>query len=83
MALKNIHEFKDNFIFKYEYTNKNLLVYCDEQLPFELVDYENNKFEVTDISGCCLLPTTYELGKAVEYANLISDNSSERAIFQE
>ena len=26
--------------------------------------------------GCCLVPTTYILGKALEYADLISDNSS-------
>jgi hypothetical protein len=29
------------------------------------------------------LPTTYVLGKALEYSNLISDNSSKRARFKE
>jgi hypothetical protein len=33
--------------------------------------------------GCCVVPTTYILGKALEYADLISDNSSKRAKFKE
>ena len=33
--------------------------------------------------GCCLVPTTYILGKALEYADLISDNSSKRAKYKE
>ena len=82
-ALKSLSDFKDNFVFEYEYTQKNLLVYCEEQLPFELKDYKNVVYKVNDISGCCLLPNTYKLGKSEEYANLINDNSSKRARYKE
>lgn len=82
-ALKSLEEFKDDFIFDFKYTNKNLLVYNDEMKPFELIDYKGKKEKVFDKYGCSLIPTTYELGKSEEYANLISDESSKRAIFKE
>ena len=82
-ALKSIDEFRDDFVFKHKDTNKNLLMYCENQEPFTLVDDDGVEFEVTDKSGCCVIPTTYVLGKAEDYAELISDNSSARAIFQE
>lgn len=50
---------------------------------FELKDYKGKKYIVNDKYGCILIPTTYELGKSEEYANLISDESSKRAIFKE
>lgn len=82
-ALKSLEEFKDNFVFDFKYTNKNLLVYNDEMQPFELTDYKGKKLKVIDKFACSLIPTTYELGKSEEYANLISDESSKRAIFKE
>lgn len=82
-ALKSLEEFKDNFVFDFKYTNKNLLVYNDEMQPFELTDYKGKKLKVTDKFACSLIPTTYELGKSEEYASLISDESSKRAIFKE
>lgn len=82
-GLKNLNEFKDNFIFEYKYTNKNLLIYNDEMESFKLKDYKGNIVEVKDRYGCCLVPTTYELGKSEEYAELISDESSARAIYKE
>lgn len=82
-ALKNLSEFKDNFVFDFKYTNKNLLIYNDEMTSFELTDYKGKKQVVNDKYGCVLIPTTYELGKSEEYANLISDESSKRAIFKE
>ena len=82
-GLKNLNEFKDNFIFEYKYTHKNLLIYNDEMESFKLKDYKGNIVEVKDKSGCCLVPTTYELGKSEEYAELISDESSARAIYKE
>jgi len=51
--------------------------------PFELTDYNGVKYTVTDVSGCCLLPTTYVLGKSEDYAKLLIDNSSARAIYKE
>ena len=69
-------------MFDYRYTNKNTLLYNDNQNPIDIVDLYGVKYKVTDISGCCLLPTTYELGKALEYADLLTDNSSARAKFK-
>lgn len=82
-ALKSLNEFKDNFIFDFKYTNKNLLIYNDEMNDFELTDYKGKTKKVHDKYGCSLIPTTYELGKAEEYAKLISDESSKRSIFIE
>lgn len=82
-ALKSLEEFKDDFVFRHEYTNKNLLIYCENQLPIEIIDYQGNITMVDDISGCCLIPTTYVLGKSLDYANLISDNSSKRSRYIE
>ena len=50
---------------------------------FELVDYTGKSYIVKDKSGCCLLPTTYVLGKALEYASLLTDSSSKRAVYKE
>lgn len=82
-ALKKLEDFKDNFVFKYEDTGKNLLIYNDEMESFELEDYQGNKELIVAKYGCSLVPTTYELGKSEEYAYLISDDSAKRAIFKE
>lgn len=83
LGLKSLEEFKDDFVFDYKYTNKNLLMYCENQEECNIIDYQGNEYKVTDKTGCCLVPTTYVLGKSLEYADLISDNSSKRAIFKE
>lgn len=49
---------------------------------FLLTDYKGKTKKVKDKFGCVLIPTTYELGKSDEYAKLISDESSKRAIFK-
>lgn len=82
-ALKSIDDFKDNFVFQHKDTNKNLLIYCEEQQPFTLVDEDGVEFEVTDKSGCCVIPSTYVLGKSEFYAESIDEDSSARAIYQE
>ena len=51
-------------------------------MEFDLTDYQGHITHVIDKSGCCLLPTTYVLGKALEYAKLL-DDSSNRAIYDE
>lgn len=81
--LKDLNDFKDGLVFNYENTNKNLLIYCDNQQPFELTDYQGNKMIVKDRTGCCLLPNSYTLGKALDYCHLLSDDSSARAIYRE
>lgn len=82
-ALKKLEDFKDDFVFDYNNTNKNLLIYCEDMKEFNLVDYNGIENKVNDKSGCCVVPTTYVLGKALEYANLITDESSKRAVYEE
>lgn len=82
-ALKSLKDFKDDFVFKYKDTGKNLLVYVEKQQPIEMTDYKGIKKLVTDKSGCALIPTTYVLSKSLDYANLINDASSKRAIYKE
>ena len=82
-ALKDLKDFKDGLVFKFKDTNKNLLVYADDQEEFILTDYLGNKRKVKDKSGCCLLPNSYTLGKALDYAYLLSDDSSKRSIYKE
>lgn len=81
-CLKRIEDFRDDLVFDYEYTHKQMVMYNDRQLPFALLDYKGVKYEVKDKSGCCILPTTYELGKSIEYADLLTENSSQRAKFK-
>ena len=82
-ALKRLEDFRDDFIFKYEDTEKNLVVYTENQEPLEVEDYLGLKYKITDKSGCCILPNTYKLSKSLEYAHLINDESSKRAIYKE
>ena len=82
-ALKSLDDFRDNFVFSYNDTNKNLVLYTEEQSPIEVEDYLGLKYLITDKSGCCILPNTYELSKSLDYVNLISDDSSKRARFKE
>lgn len=82
-ALNNLNDFKDDFIFDSKFTNKHTIQYNDHQIPYLIKDYLGNEELVTDKSGCCLLPTSYTLGKSLEYADLISDSSSARAIYNE
>ena len=83
LGLKDITEFKDNLKFDFKYTNKNLLIYSENQENIKITDYQGNEYVVTDKTGCCIVPTTYILSKALDYAELISDNSSKRAKFKE
>ena len=82
-ALKSLKDFKDNFVFNFEETGKNLLMYVENQYKFNLVDYKGKNYIVDDKTGCSLIPTTYVLGKALDYAVLVNDNSSKRAIYKE
>ena len=82
-GLKKLDDFRDNFVFKYKDTGKNLLMYVEEQTPIEIEDYLGLKYTVTDKSGCCILPNSYLLSKSLDYANLITQDSSARAIYKE
>lgn len=50
LGLKNLSEFKDDFIFDFKYTNKNLLMYCENQENCSIIDYQGNEYTVTDKS---------------------------------
>lgn len=81
-CLKRIEDFRDDLVFDYKYTNKQTIMYNDNQSPVDIVDYLGVKYTVDDKSGCCLLPTTYKLGKSLDYANLLTDNSTKRSKFK-
>ena len=81
-CLTSLNQFRDNLVFDFKYTNKNMVIYNDIQKPFDLLDYTGIKYKVDDPTGVCLVPTTYELSKSLEYANLLTDNSSKRALFK-
>lgn len=82
-ALKSLNEFRDDFVFSYQDTGKNLLMYTENQSPTIVKDYLGIEYEVKDKSGCCILPNSYTLSKSLDYANLISDDSSKRARYKE
>lgn len=82
-ALKDLKDFRDDFEFKSSITNKQTLIYIDEQEENTVVDYSGKIYYNKDRTGCCLIPCSYVLGKALDYADLISDESSKRAIFKE
>lgn len=78
--LKHLSDFKDGFVFTHETTNKNVLMYNDSQKPVNLIDYQGNTTIVKDKSGCCIVPTTYVLGRTEQYIRLIE--SSNRAVYK-
>ena len=82
-SLKDLDEFRDNYVFEFENGDKNVLFYTENQDPLEVTDYLGLKYTVTDKSGCCILPTTYELSKSLDYAILVNNESSKRARFKE
>ena len=81
-CLKRVEDFRDNLVFDYKITNKLQLAYNDEQKPIDIIDLMGVKYKVEDKSGVALLPCSYELNKALDYANLLTDNSSKRSIFK-
>ena len=79
-CLSSLDDFRDDLVFDFEHTNKLTVAYNDSQKPVSITDYLGKQYIVNDKSGSCMLPTTYKLGKALDYADLI-DNSNERAKF--
>ena len=82
-ALKRLEDFKDGLVFKYKDTNKSLLFYVDNQEEHIITDYLKEEYKVTDKSGCCILPNSYTLGKALDYCHLLTEDSSKRSIYKE
>lgn len=83
IGLKKLEDFKDDFVFEHKYTGKNLLIYNEEQKPFEFTDVDGNVGVLKDKFGSCIVPTTYVLGRSEDYVNLLTDESSMRAKFKE
>jgi len=81
-CLKSLDEFRDDLVFDFDNTNKLTLFYNDKQESYTITDYLGNSCKVTDKSGICMIPTTYKLGKALDYIELITEQSSERAKFR-
>lgn len=82
-ALKDLNEFRDNFVFSYEYTNKHFIEYNDNQIVVEMIDYQGNKCIIDDKSGAGLYPCEYELGKSLDYIELITDKHSKYSKYDE
>ena len=82
-ALNTLDNFRDDFVFRYEDTNKHLVAYNDFQEPIIMKDYLSNDYYIEDKSGVCILPTTYVLGKSEDYVELLTDASSSRARYKE
>ena len=83
VALKNdINNFKDDLVFDYNDTGKNMLYYCEEQEAIKLTDENGASMIVDEKSGCCIVPATYNLSKSLVYAEKVGD-SSMRAKFKE
>lgn len=80
--LKNLDDFRDDFIFDYKHTGKNLLIYNDEMKIFKLKDYKGKEEKISEIYGCILVPTTYTLNKSEDYVNMLTENSSRRAVYK-
>ena len=82
-ALKDLNDFRDDFEFKAKDTGKKTIVYLDEQYIDTFIDCNGNEYVNKDKTGCCILPCSYVLGKALDYAELLTDSSSQRAIYRE
>lgn len=83
LCLKSLDDFKEGLVFSHDITKKNMVSYVDNQISLTLTDYLGNKKEISDKSGVCILPITYELGMSDEYAELVEDNSSKRERYRE
>lgn len=53
-ALKTLDDFRDDFLFEYQYTNKNLLSYEDNMSKFNLKDFRGKKYTVSDVHRLCI-----------------------------
>lgn len=83
LALKTLDDFRDGLVFDHSVTKKNMVAYVENQQPCNLTDYKGKVLRINEKSGVCILPITYELGKSLEYCELVEDNSSKREKFRE
>lgn len=82
-CLNLIEDFKEKLVFESEITNKKMLLYNDEQPVFMLTDYTGKTAKISEKHGVCMLPATYTLDISENYADLIYNDTSKRAIYKE
>ena len=82
-VLTDLDNFRDDLVFPHSFTGKQNLFYIDIQEEHIVTDYLGDNYIVTDKSGCCFTPASYTLGKSEEYAELVLNDSSHRALFDE
>ena len=82
-ALKDLNDFRDDFIFESSITGKQTLYYIENQSPTTLIDCYGNKYINKDISGCAFVPCSYILGKSEEYTHLLTEDSGIRSWYKE
>lgn len=83
-ALKgDLENFKDDLVFEFEDTGKNLLIYNDYQSITEITDYQGNTEIRDDLTGSCIIPTTYVLSKSLDFRIALDEFSSKRAHYKE
>lgn len=82
-SLKSLDDFRDDHIFEFKDTGKNIILYNDDMVECDMEDFQGNIEHLNNRYGSTIIPTTYILGKALDYAELISDESSKRAIYRE
>lgn len=78
-CLKSLDDFRDNLLFDYKNINKHIHMYNDNQKNIDITDYNGIKYKIRDKKGICILPIEYTLGKSLEFANFLTDNSSKRS----
>ena len=78
-CLNSLYDFRNNLLFDYKNINKHIHMYNDNQKNIDIIDYNGIKYKITDRKGICILPTEYTLGKSLEFANFLTDNSSKRS----
>ena len=81
-CLHSIDEFRDDLVFTFDKTNKHTIVYNDDQKSIDIIDMNGVKYTCKDKTSCVLLPAEYTLGKAYEYTQLLTDNSTKRSKFK-
>lgn len=71
IALGNIENFKDGFVFLPEYTGKLTLWYLGEQEPITVTDYQGHTTTMFNRFGVYMEPTTYNLSLSPQYEDYL------------
>ena len=69
--IKNIHNFKNGFVFDYDGAGKQLISYNDRQTDTIIIDDYGNAETRSELYGVNLRPNVYHLGMSLDYMDLI------------